>query len=56
MDANEKAWRNAIAAQVKRNCTLSLPDGSIVPDAAVNAVADWIQNPPDWSYFKAPNS
>lgn len=40
--------REVIALQVRRHCTLTLPDGSVPSDATIQAVADWIENPPEW--------
>lgn len=52
----EKAWRKAIADQVRRNCT---PDSEAYDrggDIMIRAVADWIENPPAWSAFEAPRA
>ena len=45
--AHDAELRQTIANQVRRNCTLPwpLPVGT---DATVYAVADWIENPPEW--------
>lgn len=45
--AHDAEMRKTIAEQVRRNCTLPwpLPVGT---DATVYAVADWIENPPEW--------
>lgn len=39
--------RKKIATQVRNNCTLPwpLPVGT---DPTIRAVADWIENPPEW--------
>jgi hypothetical protein len=50
----ETEWRKAIADQVRLNCT---PPGEAYDkggDALIYAVADWIENPPEWSKFVAP--
>lgn len=45
----EAGWRLVIAEQVRRNCTLDWETVKKGGDALVYAVADWIENPPDWS-------
>lgn len=54
MSRREVAWRKAIADQVRANCTPSSEAYSKGGDALVYAVADWIENPPEWSVFKEP--
>lgn len=56
--STETEWRKAIADQIRRNCTLPSPaPGEPYPrDADVRAVADWIENPPEWSAFEVPGS
>ncbi len=55
MTSEEIAWRKAIADQVRRNCTPSSEAYSKGGDFLVYAVADWIENPPEWSIFVAPD-
>lgn len=54
MDETEKAWRLAIADQVRRNCTPSHDAYQRGGDSLIFAVADWIESPPAWSYFSSP--
>lgn len=51
----ELAWRKAIADQVRRNCTPSSDGYARGGDVLIAEVADWIENPPDWSAFEAPS-
>lgn len=51
----EAAWRKAIADQVRRNCTLDWDRMQKGGDHIVYGVADWIENPPEWSTFEAPS-
>lgn len=54
MSDEETAWRKAIADQVRANCT---PDWEAVKkggDTLIQAVCDWIENPPEWSAFHTP--
>jgi hypothetical protein len=48
-DREEQEWRKAIADQVRRNCTPSSEAYSKGGDFLIYAVADWIENPPEWS-------
>lgn len=52
--SDEAAWRKAIADQVRRNCTPSNEAYQRGGDTMIYAVADWIENPPDWSHFASP--
>lgn len=45
---NEAGWRKAIAGQVRRNCTPSSEAYVKGGDFLISAVADWIENPPEW--------
>lgn len=47
--------RKKIATQVRNNCTLPwpLPVGT---DPTIRAVADWIENPPEWVTSSAETS
>jgi transcriptional regulator with XRE-family HTH domain len=46
---SEEFWRKEIAAQVRRNCTITPTPGHPYPrDETIAAVADWIENPPEW--------
>jgi len=55
-DDPEAAWRKAIADQVRRNCTPSGDAYQKGGDYLVYAVADWIENPPEWSAFTPPSA
>ena len=55
-DEREAAWRKAIADQVRRNCTPSGDAYQQGGDYLVYAVADWIENPPEWSAFNPPSA
>lgn len=50
----ENEWRKAIADQVRRNCTPTAEQYQAGGDTLIRAVADWIENPPEWSTFAAP--
>lgn len=50
----EQDWRKAIAEQVRRNCTPSSEAYAAGGDTLIRAVADWIENPPEWSTIEAP--
>lgn len=50
----ERAWRKAIADQVRANCTPTSEAYEKGGDVLVYAVADWIENPPEWSAFTQP--
>jgi hypothetical protein len=50
----ERAWRKAIADQVRTNCTPPSEAYSKGGDVLIYAVADWIESPPEWSTFTAP--
>lgn len=52
--STETEWRKAIADQVRRNCTPSSDAYARGGDFIVREVADWIENPPEWSTFEAP--
>lgn len=54
MGGEEKAWRRAIVEQVRRHCTPSSEAYARGGDHMVFAVADWIENPPAWAIFEAP--
>lgn len=54
MDEYEQQWRTAIAEQIRRNCTPSLDAYAAGGDILVYAVAEWVENPPEWSHFVAP--
>lgn len=56
MQFREQAWRKAIADQVRRNCTPSSDAYARGGDFIVREVADWIENPPEWSAFEAPRA
>ena len=45
----EAEWRKVIADQVRRNCTPSTEAYQAGGDKLIYAVADWIENPPEWS-------
>lgn len=54
MSDKQQAWRKAIADQVRRNCTPSSEAYAAGGDTLIAAVADWIENPPEWSHFEEP--
>lgn len=54
MDDEERAWRKAIADQIRRNCTPSSEAYAKGGDYLVYGVADWIEDPPAWSRFETP--
>lgn len=54
LPSEEAAWRKAIADQVRRNCTPPNEAYEKGGDVMIYAVADWIENPPEWSKFTPP--
>ena len=54
-EGTEAAWRKAIADQVRRNCTPSSEAYTKGGHILIYAVADWIENPPEWSHFLPPD-
>lgn len=54
MNTTESAWRKAIADQIRANCTPSSEAYDKGGDVLIAAVADWVENPPEWSAFRAP--
>lgn len=44
----ERMWHDAIAEQVRRHCTPSPEAYAAGGDTLIAAVADWIENPPEW--------